>query len=190
MLLLGLIGFAGSGKSEVGRYLVSDHGFRLVKFADGLKSMMRAFLSEAGVDNATIDRMIEGDLKEVPCDALMGKTPRHAMITLGKDWRDMIHPQLFMATALHKAKSLGVDRVVFDDLRYLSGAEFFKSHGGVIWRVQRPDVGPKSNHPSETETLDIIPDEAILNSGTIDDLHDKTAFTLALWNSMARRWAA
>ena len=75
--LLGIHGKAGSGKSTAAQVLI-DGGFKRVKFADPLKNMLRAI--------GLTDQHIEGDLKEVPCDMLLGQTPRHAMQTLGTEW--------------------------------------------------------------------------------------------------------
>ena len=66
-MVIGLTGLINSGKSTVADYLITQHGFQLVKFAQGLKDMVRAL-------GLTQDE-IEGVKKELPCDKLNGRTP-------------------------------------------------------------------------------------------------------------------
>ena len=170
-IIIGVMGFARSGKGTVADALVERHGFVRMKFADGLKNMMRGLgLSE---------REIEGDLKELPCALLGGQTPRHAMITLGTEWgRDMICQDLWPLIAEKKMAELSdwsVSRLVFDDCRYLNEVAMLRRHGGLIWRVHRPGTGPIRNHPSELEQLEVVPDLNLVNNGTIEDLKESVS---------------
>jgi hypothetical protein len=111
-LLLGLVGRKGSGKDTAAELLLSQ-GYQNVKFAGALKEMIRSLLAYQGVDESTIDRMIEGDLKEVPTDYLGGHTPRFAMQTLGTEWgRDLIGKNFWVGTAMRRAE--GKPSVVTD----------------------------------------------------------------------------
>lgn len=143
--LIGITGYAGSGKTTAAKYLVEAHGFTLVKFAGPLKSMIRCL----GLG----DREIEGDLKEVPNAILGGKTPRHAMQTLGSEWgRNLIHSNLWVNAAMEMACDV-LDhggRVVIDDLRFENEATAIERHGGVLVRVSRLGVGPVNAHESES----------------------------------------
>src|SRR5690606_21287800 len=106
-------GRAGSGKSTASRYLVERHGYQLVKFAGPLKAMMRAL----GLG----DRHIEGDDKELPCALLSGKTPRHAMQTLGTEWgRNCIGENFWVDLWTYHASQH--ERVVVDDCRFANEA--------------------------------------------------------------------
>lgn len=147
-MIVALTGYAGSGKSTAAAHLVERHGFTLVKFAGPLKSMMRALGLGA--------REIEGDLKEVPCKLLGGKTPRHAMQTLGTEWgRNLICSNLWVNVAM-----LGVyevidrgGRVVIDDCRFDNEALAVRLAGGRIVRIHRDGVGPVNAHQSEALPL-------------------------------------
>jgi hypothetical protein len=171
--LVGISGYAGSGKTTAADHLISYHRFERVKFAGPLKDMLRAL--------GLREREIEGDLKEVPCMLLGGRTPRHAMITLGTEWgRDMIHPDLWTRLALFKAESIlnrGVS-VVIDDLRFINEYEALKAAGGTVLRISRPGVGPLSSHLSES--FGFPPDHVIENSGSLDDLADRLESALGL----------
>ena len=88
-MIIGLTGLAGSGETTVARHLMGMHGFVRHRMAEPLKSMLKAL--------GLTEQQIDGDLKEVPCELLGGKTPRHAMQTLGTEWgRDLISQNLWV----------------------------------------------------------------------------------------------
>lgn len=129
--VVGFTGLAGSGKSTATKYLVERHGYTLVKFAGPLKDMMRAIgFSEAH---------IEGELKEKPDAMLGGKTPRHAMQTLGTEWgRNCIGEDFWANAWLYRARALTDfgNRVVVDDCRFSNEAEAIRQLGGVIIKLE------------------------------------------------------
>lgn len=169
-MLIGLAGDMGSGKSTVASYLGSK-GFRCVKFASTLKAMLASMLLSAGLDADTIARMIEGDLKEVPADVLYGKTPRHAMQTLGTEWgRDCLGDGVW-----GKIWEKGVKKeledgrsVVTDDMRFANEQRRVVSLGGYIVLIK--GRGLVNSHASENKDH-IVPDFVIDNSGAIENLY-------------------
>ena len=159
--IIGLCGYAGSGKTEVAKILHLVAGYTRIRFAKPLKDMLRTLgLSEDE---------IEGHLKEVPCDFLGGKTPRWAMQSLGTEWgRDMIHEDLWV-NAWAKA-AMRVPKVVCEDVRFENEEKAIRDLGGQIWRIKRGAIVPL-NHPSEAYVGLIKADAEILNDGSIDDLY-------------------
>lgn len=161
--VIALTGLAGSGKSTSSKYLVEKHGYQLVKFAGPLKDMLRSIgLSEA---------QIEGELKETPCEWLQGKTPRHAMQTLGCEWgRDCIGAGLWTELWVRRVNLIIAEggRVVVDDCRFPNEAAEVRSLGGVVWRLVGRG-GIAGGHESEAGCG--RPDMDIHNTGVISDLH-------------------
>lgn len=157
-----------SGKSVVADHLIRSHGYTRHKIASPLKNMLRCLgLSE---------EHIEGSLKEVPSDLLGGKSPRWAMQTLGKDWRDLIHPDLWLI-AWSNTRPDGP--LVVDDHRYPNETPFFREHGATFLRVTRPGVSaPDTGHEAERHELPY--DAALTNDGSIQDL--ETAVDACLRN--------
>ena len=95
-MLIGICGLKWNGKTTSAMYLKQRHDFVHTKFAMPLKNMLRSMWRSVGLDEETIERKIEGDLKEVPCEFLNGHTPVHAMQTLGTEWgRVCISPTLW-----------------------------------------------------------------------------------------------
>lgn len=174
-IVVAFTGKRGSGKSEAARVLVEKLGFRELKFADQLKNMLRAMYQTCGVDVNTVERKIEGDLKEVPCEWLMGKTPRYAMQTLGTEWRNMINTQLWseMFRKAVLSGNLG-DRIVCSDYRFEHEGVILDELGAVKYRIVRPTADAVSDkasqHASETELDNIPTDFDIINDRSIGDL--------------------
>jgi hypothetical protein len=167
-VLVTLSGFPGSGKSELARYLVDNHGFELVKFASPLKNMLRAVgLSEDE---------IEGGRKESPCGLLGGKTPRHAMETLGMWGREQIHPRLWINLAsshIMSELSAGID-VVVDDLRFPNEEQEIDMLGGIKIYVKRPSMPkPSTVHESEKHYGKLNFDHLIENNSNLPRLYYK-----------------
>ncbi|WP_201271833.1 AAA family ATPase [Sinorhizobium meliloti] len=157
--LVALTGAAGSGKSTATRYLVEHHGYTLVKFAGPLKDMCRAL----GLD----DRQIEGDLKEVPCDILAGRTPRHAMQTLGTQWgRDCIAEDFWIR--LWKMRAVQHKRVVVDDCRFPNEADAVRKLGGMIIKLEGRG-GIAGSHASEAGCGQH--DAVVTNDGCVTELY-------------------
>lgn len=167
--IIGLMGFARSGKSAAGAVLV-EQGFVATKFAGPLKSMLRALYERAGLPSVEIDRRIEGDLKEQPDDLLQGRTPRQAMQWLGTNWgRDFFGEQFWVG--MWAAGLLPGVRYFVDDCRFENEASAIRSRGGVIVRIVRPGVGPVNDHVSES--LPVDPDIIIHNDGSLADLRHR-----------------
>lgn len=173
-MLVGLTGAKGSGKDTFAEALV-DEGFELVRFADPLKNMLRSLYRDAGLDAELIERKIEGDLKEEPCDILSGKTPRHAMQTLGTEWRDMIDRNLWTKIWQSKVDMLEASgrNIVTPDVRFHHEAENFDPVADRLYRIERPSTGGVDQHISEVEGLSIITHSTILNDGSVSKLHEK-----------------
>src|SRR3990172_1980756 len=148
-MIIGLTEKAGAGKTTAASFLVRDLGFTCVKFAALLKGMLYTL----GLSYAHI----EGELKEVPCAFLCGKTPRYAMQTLGTEWgRNMLGDDVWVRVAMQRVRLY--PNVVFDDMRYPNEAAALKAKQGVIWKIERPGIVLVEAHASETEQITIKPD--------------------------------
>jgi hypothetical protein len=169
--VIGITGLAGSGKSSAASLLSIHHGFKLVKFADPLKDMLRAI----GLGPAEI----EGHKKGLPSRLLGGKSPRYAMQTLGTDWgRAMISDDLWTYIWKSRAKQFLLDGtpVVCDDCRFENEATVIRDLGGELWNIKRPQAGRLGatgglpGHESESGQAARYAKHQIQNSGTLDEL--------------------
>jgi len=171
--VVGVTGSAGCGKSEVARYL-EGVGFRPVRMSYPLKRMLAAYYETQGLSAKEIERRIEGDLKEVPDPLLNGKTPRHAMQTLGTEWgRDCIHED-FWVDAWKRRVAQSPQSVICEDIRFDNEADAVKEIGGQVYHVIAKNNRRKtSTHVSEGGVSSSKITGCILNTSTIPDLHSE-----------------
>lgn len=167
---------AGGGKSTAARYLVDRHGYTLVKFAGPLKSMLRLL--------GLTDAHIEGHLKEQPCPLLCGKSPRHAMQSLGAAWgRDQIGPDLWRNVWFETAADV-LDhggRVVVDDLRFENEHRAVRQLGGMVIRLEGRG-GIPGGHVSELYRPGA---HSTVWNGEGADLHGGLDMALEAWSDAA-----
>lgn len=152
--LVGLIGRKGSGKDTAALVLL-EMGHQNVKFAGALKDMVRTVLAYQGLNAATIERMVEGDLKEVASGYLAGQTPRFAMQTLGTEWgRDLIASDFWVGTTIRKA---GGRPTVITDVRFPNEMEAVEKAGGVCFGITADWItATEGEHESEALIDDLI----------------------------------
>ena len=166
--IIGLVGPSGAGKSETARVLVNTHGYRLAPMAGPLKKMLMA----GGLHHSDV----YGARKETPNTLLGGRTPRHAMQTLGTEWgRGMIHPDIWVnmwvnayervTRITHTASAL--QPVVVDDVRFENEVVAIHKLGGVIIKVARQGVYYSTAHDSERGVSAAMVDYVVFNTGDL-----------------------
>lgn len=130
-------------------------GYQNVKFAGALKDMIRCVLAYQGVDAATIERMIEGDLKEVETEYLAGRTPRYAMQTLGTEWgRDLIGADFWVGTAMKRARG---HKTVITDVRFPNEMEAVETASGHCFGITADWItATEGEHESEALIDDLV----------------------------------
>lgn len=163
MILIGITGLKGSGKTTVAQML-QGQGFVRLRMAGILKDMLFAL-------GLTIDE-IDGPLKEQPCKLLDGKTPRWAMQSLGTEWgRDLISPNLWVNAMKQKVINQAVrgKYIVIDDIRFPNEVQMVQDLNGKMWRIARANVTAE-NHASENMVEYLPVDVEINNIGTLEEL--------------------
>lgn len=160
-----LIAFCGRkyvGKDTAGRAYALQ-GYTVLKFADPLKEMLRTLLRIQGCPETEIERYIEGDLKEAPCEYLNGRTMRHAMQTLGTEWgRDKIDQAIWVDALGRRARHH--DKVVVTDCRFPNEVVAIHALGGDVVRITRPSMGKgEDDHPSEKMIDKLDVDREVIN---------------------------
>lgn len=139
MTLIGLCGFAGSGKGTVADFLVKQQ-FKKISFADTLKDVT-ALLFDWPRD------MVEGDteesrkFRETP-DPFWSKkfgkdfTPRQALQLMGTEaGRNVFHKDLWVHTTEKNIQKHPL--VIIPDVRYPNEVKFIRENEGYIVRIRR-----------------------------------------------------
>lgn len=180
MEIIGLSGYARSGKDEVAKFLIEGHGFQRVAFADKLRDVLYELnpMCGRGWDSSdhpvvyvqdVIDKYGWGGYKETE----HGPEIRRLLQRLGTEaGRQTLWDSIWIDAAF--AGIPDDAKVVITDCRFPNEAQAIKDRGGKIWRVRRPMVGPANDHPSETSLDDWEFDGIIDNDGTLLDLKSAT----------------
>lgn len=165
--IIGLTGYAGTGKDTVRELLCTHHGFEGMAFADPIRMMLRELLLSNGITDAW---MQDRQLKEAVIPAL-GVSYRHMAQTLGTEWGRSLHPDFWTRTAgayiddAHQHPDTSNASFVVSDVRFANEAQWVRERGGVIWRVERSAAVPVRAHASEAEIYHIHADRVIDNNG-------------------------
>lgn len=140
-LIIGIMGFKGSGKDTVGKHLVRAHDFKSTSFAKPLKQSLAALMdwSEKDLEGVTAHSR---DWRETPdswwSDQLGTQvTPRHLMQQFGTEIiRKHIHDD-FWVMRTRKLIEQTPQNWVITDVRFPNEINMIKSLGGHVIRVQR-----------------------------------------------------
>lgn len=175
--IIGFTGSAGAGKTTSARIILGTYpDFHKLSLADPIREM----LAVLGLVPADFDQ----EHKESPCDKLCGKTPRHAMQTLGTEWgRDKIGSTIWLDAAMRRADALVFNglRVVIDDIRFDNEAQAVVDRGGVVIRVARPGNAvalATAAHQSERG----VSDELVGFTVSAPDYHDLRTQLYSIFN--------
>lgn len=195
--LVGLSGWAGTGKDSVAAVLAECGGFQRHSFADAL----RAEICEAfGIEALYLTRR---DLKEVPSPALalrqcrdfgflgaaalahpsgsfflrdfldQPRSAREVMQLWGTEYRRRQNPAYWtriMVDKISTGRKNGLRHFVITDVRFPNECETVKLMGGTIWQVVRPGVEPVNGHSSENDGAQFAPSHVISNDGDLKQL--------------------
>jgi hypothetical protein len=194
-MIIGLVGFIGSGKGTVGDIL-EQKGFIRDSFAKPLKDACSVIFGWPR-------EMLEGDTEvsrkwreepDVYWSEKFGRefSPRLALQLMGTEaGRNVFHEDVWVISLLNRSK--GKD-VVVTDVRFQNEIKYIQDNGGVVIRVKRGEepewydlaldanrgfssaqmgMRDKGIHQSETDWIGSEFDYVIENNGTITDLGNK-----------------
>lgn len=166
--IIGLAGYAGSGKDALADMLVSLDGFERRAFADPMKEFLvklNPLIWRTGIGMNTLENIIR--------DEGWDRAKRHPEIRellqrLGTEaGRGVLGEDVWVNALFEKPiKRL----LVISDVRFPNEAKAIKERGGIIIRVIRDGLGPANNHPSESAYQKN--DYVIFNNGTKADLYE------------------
>lgn len=169
-----LTGPAGSGKSTVSDIIAQEDNWSQLKFAQALKSMLVFGL---GLHRS----QLAGPDKEIGLEILGGRTPRHAMQTLGTEWgRNLMHPSIWAIAEVRAVKELFATypdaRVIYDDCRFPNEIDLMReAFNTTVIRIVPEFEGytpiEASGHSSEQQELDW--DYTIVNKGDLYVLREQ-----------------
>jgi hypothetical protein len=178
--IIGISGYAGSGKSHLADLLARRHGYRVAHFADPLREMCRQANPIIWMQPGTEPvRWAEVEQRfgyaAAKRHGVYGPEFRATLQRFGVAAREALGEDVWV-DALFATIQPG-ERVVIGDMRFIN--EFrrvrrgFGHPGGMVVRIKRPGVGPVNGHESETALDGIRHDLTIVNDGEPEAMLDR-----------------
>ena len=164
-MIIGLTGYARSGKDSVAKVLVDHYGFIRLAFADPIRELLLEI-------NPILDKgnRLSSLVNEYGWDIAKGQPEvRRLLQTLGVGARKVFGENHWIIEAFKNIDS--TKNYVFTDVRFSNEADWIKEiYNGQIWRIKRPGVDAINTHVSESEMDSYKVDQIFHNSGSIEDL--------------------
>ena len=187
MKIIGIAGYARSGKDTLGSFLVEDHGYEQRSFAAALKEVLyqtnplAQVPYDARLAKSNPDRFVPVQYL-VDCfgwDRAKELSPgkfgvRGLLQRLGTEGgREVLGQNIWVDTVMSTLEPGG--RYVFTDMRFPNEHGAIQNRCGLCVRVNRPGTEPVNPHISETALDNAFYDGYVLNDGTLEDLRSYAA---------------
>lgn len=173
--ILGVAGKKRAGKDTIANYLVEQHGFVKMAFADAVRE------AALGLDPIVSAATIAGSLRTYRLSdfvrdqgweqAKEHPEVRRSLQRMGTEAIRKLDEDFWLNVTMKKALAHG-ERVVISDVRFPNEAAEIQNYGMLI-RVSRPGLTYTDTHVSEIALDDWPYDEVFENDGTIEDLRGK-----------------
>jgi hypothetical protein len=143
-MIVGFVGFIGSGKDTAADYLVNFHGYRRDSFANTLKDAVAYVF---GWDRVLLEgRTAEAREWREQVDPWWAErmnmphlTPRWVLQYWGTDvLRKGFHDDIWIASLENKMRKTG-DNIVISDVRFPNEIKAIHTAGGIVVRIKRGD---------------------------------------------------
>lgn len=167
-MIVGLAGYAGSGKDAAADWFV-ERGYQRRAFADPLRAIAEAVNPVVGRRRGRLVRYNDA-IDRLGYTKAKAKYPllREFLQRLGTEGgRQILGEDFWVDLTLDAIED---ENVVIPDVRFPNEVYGIFSHGGAVLRITRPGVGPLNDHASE-RSLDDMRLTTVLNDGSLADLH-------------------
>lgn len=202
-MIIGVVGFIGSGKGTVADILVQKHNFTKLSFADSLKDATAAIFGWPRhlLEGETAESRAWREEKDEWWSEKTGKyiTPRNMLQVMGTEvGRDMLDPNIWIYSLERKMDLY--PNVVIADVRFPNEIKFIQEKGGFVIRVKRGsdpewyDTAYRANKESNTDLMVDYPihysewawigsimDHELHNTGTVSMLDGDVAHMLKVF---------
>jgi hypothetical protein len=167
-MIIGLSGYAGSGKDEIAKILVNEYEFTRVAFADAVRNLLyevNPVVNELASDiKHAVNHRGWDEIKKVPAVRVL-------LQNTGLGVRQLFGDEFWIKEALMQTNKEG--NYVFTDVRFENEANAIRDINGHLWRVKRPGVEAVNSHISEKDLDGYKFDQILSNEGTLEDLTTK-----------------
>jgi hypothetical protein len=165
-MIIGLTGYAQSGKDSVAKVLIEQYGYRRIAFADKIRELLYK-TNPLVKDGFRIQGVVDAYGWEQA--KLLFPEVRILLQTLGVGSREVFGANHWIVEALKDLDREG--NYVITDVRFINEAEFLTDvYNAQLWRVKRPGVSAVNTHVSESEMDGYKVDKILSNGGTLEEL--------------------
>ncbi len=170
--VLGLSGWARSGKDSVAEFLEERCGYTKMSFAQPIRDALMKLDPMIDVFDARVS--LKSAVESMGWEYLKSasKEIRPLLQRLGTEVAREMFSQDFWVDHAMKQIPDGA-KVVFADVRYPNEAEAVRKLGGQVWRIEREGFGPANDHTSEHALNKYDFDQRIYNDKDLENLWDK-----------------
>jgi hypothetical protein len=167
-VIIGLSGYARSGKDTVAELLVLNYGFKRMAFADGIREALLKLnpILHDGHRLGEVVHMYGWDVAKAKDEV------RRLLQVMGTEvGRKLIHEDIWVWHLFNKINT--DERIVIPDVRFPNEARMIEQHDGEVLRINRHNHSAVNDHVSEHAMDNYMFKHAIYNDGTLDDLADE-----------------
>jgi dephospho-CoA kinase len=177
-MIIGISGYAQSGKDTIANYLVSNYGFVKVSFADPIRKALYALNPKINVGDmlgirlsTAVDGLGWETLKANSAEA------RELLQRFGTEvGREIFGQDFWVNQAMDEARRH--EKVVFSDVRYPNEIEAILEASGASWRVIKEGIEAVNDHSSENALDSHDFNQKIYNTGSKEDLYAKIDYLI------------
>jgi hypothetical protein len=139
-MIIGLVGFIGSGKGTVGDILADEYGFKRESFAKSVKDALSPIFGweRSLLEGDTVQSRSFREQPDAYWSNIMGRdfTPREALQLMGTEaGRNVFHPEIWVHSLERRLKE--DSSYVITDVRFPNEMNMIQRVGGKIIRVRR-----------------------------------------------------
>lgn len=176
-MIIGLSGYAQSGKDTAAELLCLNYGYTRRAFADPMREALLRLNPK--IDSIThVQHLVDDYGWDI---AKKNPEVRRLLQHMGTEvGRGMFGENFWLVRTI--AGLAPENKVVISDVRFPNEARAIKELGGVVWRILRKSVEPINPHPSEHAMKDYEFDHTILNNNSLDDFADEVFMTAKKYN--------
>lgn len=184
-MIIGLCGLIGSGKNTAAEYLMEEHAYESISFAETLKDAAASIFgwNRDMLEGATKEARDAREVKDEWWSERLGfdVSPRYMLQFMGTEvMRENLHNEIWALSVERKLIRHGIARpwqdFVISDVRFPNEVAMIRRLGGKVWHIQRGALpewfgkNPDHIHASETAWNNEFFDATIYNDGTIDQM--------------------
>lgn len=184
--MIGIAGWARSGKDTVGGHLINNYGYTRLSFADPMREALKRINPLISLDKDGTWTLVElaTALEHSTWDDLKAQSRniRPYLQRFGTEvGRQMFGENFWVDYAIDSIPD--GTKVVVTDVRFQNEANAVRALGGKVWRVTRPGVEAANDHISEHDLDDYDFDLTIHNQHSLEELYKMVDYLVTVSSS-------